>query len=590
MFDMNKSVSVTDESKRYLIAENGESVYHIVVHQYADETVRYAASELQKYLLQSTHAAIPYFSDRCPMRGAEIRIGPDVRGEENRADDLCEEGFRIYGKGEHIYISGHTSRGVLYGVYGFLEHFCGFSCLTRDVETIERHQRLEIALGEITEEPAFEFRDTYFRFAFDGDFCVKNRSNTGLGDVSALKGGRMKWFNFHHSFNDLVPDTDYFEEHPEYFSEIDGVRTKNSQLCLTNPNVVRIAETTLRRWIRENPECRVFSVAQNDNERRCTCQSCRTVEEREGSPSGLILQFVNQLADAIRPDYPHVLLHTFAYQYSLPAPRNTVARENVIVRLCSISCRFDRPFRVLAEEGSAAESEFVHALYEWKSHASRLYVWDYAVNFKNYLQPFLHLHVLRENLLFFRAVGIKGVLEEGNFAYGGGAALDDLKAYVISRLLWDPEVDVDAAIRRFCSAVYGTEAGEKMAEYVFLLMAACEGEELSIYQSPNAVYVNDAWIERAEELLREAEAVAEREEVRMRVERERLSVRFLRLSREPVETELHQERVDAFFSDVKRFGITEIGERRSLAVSRKRMSEHRYAEGDDGYNLYYIMQ
>lgn len=33
---------------RYKIAENGESGFHIVANQYADETIRYAASELQK--------------------------------------------------------------------------------------------------------------------------------------------------------------------------------------------------------------------------------------------------------------------------------------------------------------------------------------------------------------------------------------------------------------------------------------------------------------------------------------------------------------------------------------------------------------
>ena len=107
----------------YKIAENGESLFHIVNHQYCDETVRYAAAELQKYLLKSTNAAIPYFSDRCPMRGPEIRIGPFVRGETFVEEDLCDEGFCIRGCGEHLTITGKTSRGVLYGVYDFLEKY-----------------------------------------------------------------------------------------------------------------------------------------------------------------------------------------------------------------------------------------------------------------------------------------------------------------------------------------------------------------------------------------------------------------------------------------------------------------------------------
>ena len=577
----------------YKIAENGDSNYYIVAHQYADETIRYAASELQKYLLQSTNAIVPYFSDRCPSVGAEIRIGDFVRGDEWKNPSLIglsEEAFSICGRDENIYITGNSSRGVLYGVYYFLENFCGFACFTKDVETIDKHSRLEIELEEIIKEPAFEFRDTYFRFAFDGDFCAKNRSNTSLGDISVAKGGRMKWFNFHHSFNDLVPDTNYFEEHPEYFSEIDGVRVKNSQLCLTNPEVAKIAEKTLRQWIRENPECRVFSIAQNDNTKRCTCKSCLALEEKEGSPAGPIIHFVNRLADAIKKDYPDILLHTFAYQYSLPAPKHIMARENVIVRLCSISCRFDRPLKELALAGSSEESEFVKALYDWKEHASRLYVWDYAVNFRNYLQPFIHLHTLQENIKFFKECGVKGVLEQGNFAYGGGAACDDLKSYVIAKLLWDPQADVNKEIARFCRAVYGEAAGKNMEDYVTLMMKACESAPLSIYQHPSAEYITDDLICEAEKRFEQALSAAENEKYKRRIEREFLSVRFLRLSRLPMDTPQRQQDIENFFDDLKSFGITEIRERRALSSTKNDMLESRYATSKSGSVLYYIMK
>ena len=570
----------------YKIAENGDSEFHIVAHQYADETIRFAASELQKYLLQSTGAVVPYFSDRCPSRSAEIRIGPNVRGGDENADDLREEGFRIFGKGENIFIVGNTSRGVLYGVYHFLEVFCGFRCFTKDVEKIDRHPTLEIELDEIHAEPAFEYRDAYFRFAFNGDFCSKNRLNTSLGDISAAKGGRMKWFNFHHSFNDLVPHTRYFAEHPEYYSEINGERVANSQLCLTNPEVLKIAETTLRRWIRENPECRVFSVAQNDNQNRCTCERCLALEEQEGSPAGPIIHFVNRLADAIREDHPKVLLHTFAYQYSLPAPMHVVARDNVIVRLCSISCRFDRPVRDLAAESSLEETVFVNALQDWQHHANRLYVWDYAVNFANYLQPFLHLHTLQKNLLCYRELGILGVLEQGNFAYGGGAAGDELKSYVISRLLWDPSADVDREVHDFCETVFGRAAGAKMEQYYTMVMQSCESHPLSIYQSPTAGYITDELIQRAEEIYAEAISLAESEIYKKRVEREYLSVRFLRLAHTSWTAPDRAEIVDQFFNDVKSFGITEIHERCSLNVAQKSWKGHPV----EWYSLYYIMQ
>ncbi len=576
----------------YRIAENGESKFHIVNHQYSDETVRYAASELQKYLLKATNAAIPYYSDRCPSRGPEIRIGAGVRDETEAINDIKDEGFVIKADGENIVITGKTSRGVLYGVYRFLEIFCNYRCFTKDVEAIDSFDILEIELDEIKEEPAFEFRDAYFRNAFDGGFASKNRLNSGLCDISKAKGGRVKWFNFHHSFRDLVPETEYFESHPEYFSEVDGKRITDSQLCLTNPEVVKAAEKTLRRWIKENPECTVYSVAQNDNDPRCFCPQCAALEKAEGSPSGPIIHFVNAVADAIKDDCPDVLLHTFAYQYSLTAPQNAVARDNVIVRLCSIACRFDKPLEQLAVENpDGEEAVFVNALKDWQSHAKQLYVWDYAVNFQNYLQPFFHFHTLAENIRFFKRTGVTGLLEQGNFAYGGGACFDDLKAYIISRLLWNPDTDIDSEMHRFFIAVYGEKSGAFMEEYVKSTEKACASSPLSIYQNPDAQYITDELLEKADSLFESAISSAETDEIRRRIEREYLSIRFLKLARTELDAPCRKEKIEEFFDDVKRHGLTEIMERTSLAVSKQCMLDSRYAlDRSQEYSVYYIMQ
>lgn len=576
----------------YKITDNGESPFHIVAHRYADETVRYACSELQKYILKATGAVVPYFSDICPMRSPEIRIGDNVRYEKTKCEDLPPEGFRIYANGEHINITGSTSRGVLYGIYRFLEIFLNFRCFTKDCETIDKKDVFEIDLDEISEAPAFEFRDAYFRFAYDGDFCAKNRLNSSLGDISRAKGGRVKWFNFHHSFRDLVPEEEHFDSHPEYFSEIDGQRVRNSQICLTNPSVYEIARTKLRKWIVQNPECTVFSVAQNDNRRRCLCKNCLAVEAEEESPQGPIIRFVNALAKDIEADYPSVLIHTFAYQYSLPAPKITHARDNVIVRLCSISCRFDKPFEEYAKLcPDGEEAIFVNALKDWKNRAKRLYVWDYAVNFKNYLQPFLHFRVMTENVRFFRSLGILGVLEQGNFAYGGGASMDDLKSYLIGRLLWDPDTDTELEINKFLSAVYGESSAVYLKEYVETMEKACQGAQLSIYQLPNADYLNDDLIKKCDKLFKDAIEHAENCVFKERITREYLAIRFLILTRMELDAKDREEMINAFFKDVKSFGITEIMERTSLPASLDSMTRSRYAKDRSArYSLYYVMQ
>lgn len=243
------------------------------------------------------------------------------------------------------------------------------------------------------------------------------------------------------------------------------------------------------------------------------------------------------------------------------------------------------------ENPNGAEAEFIHALENWKDHAKRLYVWDYAVNFRNYLQPFLHLHVLAENVRMFRDHGVLGVLEQGNFAYGGGAAMDDLKSYVIAGLLSDPDTDVDAEIHRFTENVYGKAAGACLEEYVRMTEKAEQQSPLSIYQSPDAAYLTDGLVTEADELFLRALSSAESDEYRRRVEREYLSVRFLQLARLPMDAPARKERIERFFEDLKKHGITEIFERQSLEAAKSSMLKSRYTSDRSAcYLLYYTMQ
>lgn len=577
----------------YTIAENKKSDFYIVTNRYADETVRYAATELQKYLLRATGAILPYFSDRCPEVAPEIRLGNAVRGVTAAPADIGEEEFCIAADGKHLSITGGSSRAVLYGVYYFLRTFCGFRCYTKDTEVISHFDTLCIELEVLRRAPAFEFREAYYRFAFDGDFCAKNFLNANLGDISVARGGRMKWYNFHHSFRDLVPEEVYFESHPEYFSEINGVRTRDAQICLSNPDVLAISKKQLLRWIEENPECRVFSVAQNDNPRRCTCPACLAVEAEEESPAGPIIRFVNALADAVNERYPRVLLHTFAYMHSVKPPKKAVARDNVIVRLCTFGCRFDIPFTAAAKENAQGnEAALITALRGWRDHTSRLYIWDYSVNFRNYAQPFFHFHVLAENIREFYRSNVRGILEQGNFAHGGGCAADELKSYLIACLLFDPEVDIDREMRGFCHAVYGEAAGDCYLEYLALMEKACSSAPLTIYLYPDAPHITDDLIADAEAIFARAFAAAESDTHRRNLEREYLSVRFLRLARTPMEVDGRDAAIEDFIRDVKSHGITELFERVSTDSAETVLKKSRYAREREGYTtwLYYTMQ
>lgn len=578
-----------------VVIENGKSYYHIVTGWRPHEAECYAASVLYEYLYKSAKVIVPYFSDmdRCPRHTPEIHIGSNVRGMQTDVSGLAEDGFVIQTREEDIVIAGKTPRGTIYGVYYFLEKYINYKCYTKDIETYDRLDTIVVEDLDIRENPAFEYREMYFRSAFDVDFCVKNRLNSNIAPISRERGGRMKFYNFHHSFHELVPPEEYFEEHPEYYSFVDGKRLRErTQLCLTNEGVFQAARKTLRKWIVEHPECKVFSVAQNDWRNYCTCPECRKLDEQYGTPAATVITFVNRLADDIREDYPDVLLHTFAYQYTRKAPLGLAARDNVIVRLCNIECSWDTPMEEQAlKDPNSTAADFMENIKQWGKLCKHLYIWDYACNFSNYLLPFPNYRSLPKNLQTYRNHNVVGVMQQGNFAYGELSGLADLECYLGARLLWNPDQDSNRIIDDFLNGVYGAECYPYMREYVDMLCDSLQGNKLTLYQNSDAGYITDELVERAEKLFTQALAVTRSEVSKWHLEKEYLSVLFMKASRMEVGAPGRDNLIDQLYEGVNRFGITEIRERRHLDIVFDNLRKSRYvADRDNEYLLYYIMK
>lgn len=445
---------------------------------------------------------------------------------------------------------------------------------------------------DITENPSFEYRDTYFRGAFDCDYAVKNRLNSSLALIPDEKGGRTKFYNFHHSFYDILPPDIYFDEHPEYYSLVDGVRLKqNGQLCLTNEDAVNEAIKRVKEWIRSRPDCKVFSVAQNDWSNNCTCPKCRETDEKEGSPSGSIIYFVNRIAEEIEKEYPDVLIHTFAYQYSRKAPKFIRPRDNVIVRLCNIECSWDENLREKkANSPESYTAEFVGNITDWGKISKHLYIWDYACNFSYYILPFPNYYILADNLRYYKECGVSGILEQGNFSYGAATGLAELEAYLCARLMWNTDLDVKELIMEFTDGVYGRSA-DYIRQYIELLCSEVKGKGLSLYYKPDTDFISEALINKADELFKKASNAAETAEIKERIEREYLSVRFLKTCWMPLGTEGRNDLIDELYRDVKKHGISEIQERVNLEISFERLRKYPFCrEKGENYRLYYIMK
>jgi hypothetical protein len=500
-----------------VLAQNGRSDYQIIIGQQAPAIDQRAAAELQKYLKIISGTRILIVTDDAPSRPKEILIGKNERLNPTQLkispEKLEDDGFLLKTLGQKLIIAGGREKGTLYGVYAFLEDYLGCRKYSASVSRIPKREVIEIGPIDRTDVPFFNYREVFMPEAFDDEYADWH----GLDNRAVQK---QLWGLWVHTFDDFIPAEKYFKDHPEYFSEMNGAPMANGQLCLTNPDVFRVIVEGLRERIRENPGPRYWSVSQNDTFYPCQCRNCLDQDERFGGPSGTLLDFVNRVAR----EFPDKIISTLAYQYSRSAPVNIRPEKNVNIMLCTIECNRSRALAV--DETSAS---FVKDITDWGRLTDNIILWDYVVQFRNYCDPFPNLRVLQPNIRFFAAHNVRMMFEQGSGL--SRSEFQELRAYIIAKLLWNPEADVGAIIEDFTDGYYGA-AAPMIRSYIQLLHDSLEksGGDLQIYGYPwdgIRTYLTPGLLDRYTGLFDQAEAaVAGDPDLLKRVKFARLPLEF----------------------------------------------------------------
>ena len=550
-----------------ILAKDGKSGYAIVYGENVSAAVKTAARELADYLrkISGAEPAIVPGGDRA---GRRIIL-------EEGGTGLKNDGYRIQTRGEALYITGENGRGTLYGVYGFLEKYLGCRFLAPDVEIVPRLREIRLENTDETVIPPLEYRDTFwYDPQHNAAFAVKRGFNGHLlSKPGGELGGSVRYFGFAHTLFNYVSPDEYFEPHPEYFSMLNGKRIRErTQLCLTNPDVLAITRRKLRRNIMEHPDCRIFSLTQMDWYNPCACPECARVDAEEGSHSGTLLRFVNACAASVAEDFPDVVIDTFAYQYTRQPPRLTRPLPNVCVRICTIECCRNHPVSECGEimypfrDRINSADSFRDDLRNWAKICSRMFIWDYTTNYRFYLAPFPNFHVLGANIRFFLENGVTGMFEQGN-AQAVSGEFGELRAYMISRLMWEPQADEERIMCEFLEGYYG-RAAVPIRKYIRLLREDVPRQmaHIGIYDDPGE-YLSQSFLDEADRLWDEAENLAESEAELRRIRRSRLSVRFAKARKTDPSVPGRAEDVEKLIGDIRAFGIGCIRESQKLEDS-----------------------
>ncbi|MCE1199852.1 MAG: DUF4838 domain-containing protein [Marinilabiliales bacterium] len=552
--------------REYTLFDHGKSDYRISLPSTASESEKWAAGELQHWLKEMSGIELPLLPFDQNYQGPQIIVGAPSPEFDASGDALQQESFHYRNVNQNILISGGKQRGTMYGVFEFLENELGLRWYTPSATYLPKREDWKFVWLDRSGKPGVRVRNDFYFEAFDPIWATRNKMNGAMG--YRVQPGGIESYWAVHTFYPLMPPEEFYKKHPEYYSLINGKRIyERAQLCLSNPNVLRIITERIKKRMHESPEYLIYDVSQNDWHHPCQCDKCQAIAKQYGGESGVIIWFVNKVAEAVEKEFPDKFIGTLAYQYTRKPPVNIQPRENVVVRLCSIECCFAHDFHSCPENVS-----FLDDLKGWSAIAPHLYIWDYVVNFNHYVMPYPNFKVLQSNIQTFRDNHAIGIMEQAAYQSRGGE-FAELRAYLISKLLWNPECNTAEVIDDFIYGYYG-RAGRFVRQYFDLLQNRVTPDtHIHLGLTPGDPIFSDDFVMKAQEIFRQALRAADSDEMVRRVEMCSLPILYLKCRRLPA-----LSRQDGTYADFCRIAAREKVLNYSEAGEPERKAFHAFVE------------
>lgn len=549
--------------------KSGKPASRIVVT--TDEKAdREAALLMQDFIQRISTATLPIEYGVTPKKG-DILIGNGGENASYVSDRLKEDGFLLSTEGGIGRIVSGGDKGSIYGVVTLMEKYLGVNYWGENEYSLTPQQTISLPAFTLVDNPAFRYRQSQ-NYAMHTDSVYKMWLR--FEEPREMFAGGY-WV---HTFNALLPSEVYGESHPEYYSYFKGKRNpgRASQWCLTNPEVFEIVSRNVDSVFKANPGKNIISVSQNDgNYTNCTCPDCKAIDDREGALSGSLIYFLNKLAER----FPDKEFSTLAYLYTMKPPKYIKPLPNVNIMLCDIDCD-----REVSLTENASGQEFVRAMEGWSAISNNIFVWDYGINFDNYVSPFPNFHILQDNIQLFLKNGVN--MHFSQIASSRGGDFAEMRTWMVSKLMWDPQADTDSLMNVFLNGYYGEASAPYLYQYIKTMEGALigSGERLWIYDSPvthKKGMLKPELMWRYKALFDKAEAAAGDNTVyRDRIERSRLPLLYaeLEIARTENEKDLDDinRKLNYFEQQVIKFQVPTLNERNNSPVEYCALYRERY--------------
>lgn len=423
----------------------------------ANENVRFAAGELQKYLLTAIGEELPIEVDSTALHAFRFAVSEEL-GVEG-IDVLCSDG--------NIYLTGGTLRGCMYAVYDFLERYVGWVFINHENEFINENQQVTIKDGSHYRHiPKILDRDSQ-TWSYQNDnkkehleaalkMKISSWKNRGALEKSEKYGYSVGYVGSAHMMATYAPSF---------------VPDNSSKTCWSTPEMLDECLENVLAKIKSVKDrgynCDKITVAPMDNDKYCECRNCKKANRANGSVMGSQLTFINDLASKVALVYPDVHIMTTAYWITRRPPTSIVPAENVDILYCWGGCtNHCVDGEDCTEKGNYLWYTNINERTYFEKWAEitkgSLYIWLYATSYTGFLaEPAMFNH-MRQDIKYFADAGVEGIYCEGYYNtsddFKDGDCFDLLTMYMYARLQWDPDMseeDYDSYINEYLKYYYG---------------------------------------------------------------------------------------------------------------------------------------
>lgn len=432
--------------------------YKILLPSCACMTGNFAAEELAKYIQKMTGVLLPVVKED---PGSQFVF----TFEKTFDKEIKFDGFRISLRGDTVVFSAAMPRGILNGVYTFLEeNGCCWAWMGEENEVVPQKDFLEVK--EKVTNPALEFRgECIFSVCKENveevrtilDFMGKNRFNLLMTSTKRTEkreeGWKVNWIDVE---KELLPElqkrdmilnisehsgrwffpVSLFEEHPEWFAmNKEGKRFSSGQICYGNEEAVEYLKNAYVKYAKEHPEVKILGTWPEDGYGFCQCEKCKE--------SGVVLKAVNKIAKALYEVRPDLLVEYLSYtKETSDVAEDIVPEKNIITLVANTN---------VAKEWKR-KSDLVGAKGVYRLH---YHITDNTAERANL--P-LRTELTRLDCLQTTQLGLRGIIP---FYIGTDTWFrSNFNTYFLGKFSWDPTQSSEMLLRELCEKYFPAVSAE----------------------------------------------------------------------------------------------------------------------------------